>query len=300
MKALIVEDREGMKTMLTDVLGRNGIENTAVGSVDEALDFVRSEKDRCIVVLDTAVSDGSGMSFIDRFEKLDDEPRSKRERRRRMENGPNLVMIRNSNEHVPESCIFVKSELVKPFNTETLISAINAALPKEKRIDVADTSKKMVNPNDELVRRGITFGESYIFFQEDPRTVLEIMQTFSMAGYDMLLITSSRAKVARERFGLDKGAGVYTLKGDFYPLGTMITAIQTFIDKSRYPVIALDDLDNIIDHCGVDRVMVALKEILAIRGSKRKFTFLTSVDGDILRKNERTVLTNMMTLYKEE
>ena len=300
MKALIIEDREGMKTMLMDVLEKNGIEHTAVNTVEEAMATIQADKDHRIVILDTAVSDGTGMSFIDDLESWEAEPESKKGRRQRAENGPAIIVIRNSTESVPESCIFVKAELVKPFTTSMLVDAINAALPKDKRIVDADRGRMMANPNDELVRRGITYGESYVFFQENPRTVLDIMQTFSMAGYDMLLITASRAKVARERFGLDKGAEVYTLKGNFYPLGTMIDMVRGFIEGSRYPVVALDDLDNIIDHCGIDRTFVALKEILALRGEKHKFTFLASVDGEVLKKNERAVLTSMMTLYKEE
>lgn len=262
MKALIIEDREGMKTMLMDVLEKNGIEHTAVNTVEEAMATIQTDKDHRIVILDTAVSDGTGMSFIDDLESWEAEPESKKGRRQRAENGPAIIVIRNSTESVPESCIFVKAELVKPFTTSMLVDAINAALPKDKRIVDADRGRMMANPNDELVRRGITYGESYVFFQENPRTVLDIMQTFSMAGYDMLLITASRAKVARERFGLDKGAEVYTLKGNFYPLGTMIDMVRGFIEGSRYPVVALDDLDNIIDHCGIDRTFVALKEIL--------------------------------------
>ncbi len=300
MKALIIEDREGMRNMLTDVLGKNGMEHIFADTPEEAMDAVRTESDRLMIILDTAVSGGTGMSFLNDLEAWETEPESKRVRRQRAENGPAVIVIRGSTESVPESCIFVKAELVKPFSSADLVNALNAALPKEKRIENSDSGRRMTNPNDELVRRGISFGESYVFFQENPRTVLEIMQAFSMAGYSIFLITASRAKVARERFGLDKGAGVYTLKGSFYPLGTMIGEVRKFIENSGYPVVALDDLDDIIDHCGTDRTFTALKEILAIRNEKHRFTFLTSVDGDVLRKNERDVLTNMMTLYKEE
>ena len=62
MKALIIEDREGMKTMLMDVLEKNGIEHTAVNTVEEAMATIQTDKDHRIVILDTAVSDGTGMS----------------------------------------------------------------------------------------------------------------------------------------------------------------------------------------------------------------------------------------------
>ena len=48
MKALIIEDREGMKTMLMDVLEKNGIEHTAVNTVEEAMATIQTDKDHRI------------------------------------------------------------------------------------------------------------------------------------------------------------------------------------------------------------------------------------------------------------
>ena len=49
MKAPIIEDREGMKTMLMDVLEKNGIEHTAVNTVEEAMATIQTDKDHRIV-----------------------------------------------------------------------------------------------------------------------------------------------------------------------------------------------------------------------------------------------------------
>ena len=93
MKALIIEDREGMKTMLMDVLEKNGIEHTAVNTVEEAMATIQTDKDHRIVILDTAVSDGTGMSFIDDLESWEAEPESKKGRRQRAENGPAIIVM---------------------------------------------------------------------------------------------------------------------------------------------------------------------------------------------------------------
>jgi two-component system KDP operon response regulator KdpE len=127
------------------------------------------------------------------------------------------------------------------------------------------------------------------------------MQIFSNAGYDMLLVTHLRAKVAREKFGLDKGAEVFTLSGSNYPLGTMITVVQDFLSKNKYPLVAIGDLDIIIEHCGLDMTMRAIQQMLSLRKTRStKFTVLVSVDGNLLTQNVRGLLTGMMTEYNRE
>ncbi len=115
----------------------------------------------------------------------------------------------------------------------------------------------------------------------------------------MLLLTPARAKVARERFGLDLGAEVFTLNGPRYPIGTMIETVKDFVRSKRLPLVAIGDLDNIIQQCGMDITLRAIRQILSFRDDKTRFTLLVSVDETLLTANIRDLLVGMMTDYKE-
>ena len=151
-----------------------------------------------------------------------------------------------------------------------------------------------MNPEVELARRGVTYGESYIFFEERPIVIQQTVQVFANAGYDMMLVTSARAKVARERFGLDKAAEVFTRFRIFFS-----GAFFDFIMTNKAPLVSIGDLDNIIEHCGVDMTLRAVQQIVSMR-KKKTFTLLISVDGSLLTQNVRNLLTGMMTEYRIE
>lgn len=299
MKVLVIEDRDSLLNVLDDVLGKSGLVHMSAETVDEGLSAIKISKERLLVILDTSVSNGNGLSLVSEIEAWQAEPESKKERRERAERGPFIIVMRGVREAVPKSSAFIKAELTKPFTTRQLLDAIAATVPKGEMPAPAEGGTEALNPNDELVRCGITYGESYVFFQDSPGDILHIMQTFSKGGYDMFIITTSRAKVARDRFGLDVGADVFTLRGSTYPLGTLLGTVRGFLAKSRLPVIAMEDLDSVIERCGTNRTFLLLNEILSMR-KEHAFTFLTSADGNILSSLQKEMLTGMMTLYKEK
>lgn len=302
VKALVIEDRSAMSQMFCGILEKFGIEHKVSATVTDALEEVKTDKPQ-IIILDSSVDNGTGMSFITAMTPAEEEKETRKERRKKIEGGPGMLVIRTIYETVPTDCPFVKASLVRPFTAEQLTEAIRNIIPKEMKDETPKLfeTPEASNPEVELMRRGITYGESYVFFEERPIVIHQVMQIFANAGYDMLLITHLRAKVARERFGLDQGAEVFTLKGSNYPLGTMITTVQDFIAKAREPLVAIGDLDNIIEHCGVDLTMRSIQHMLALRkGKNTKFTLLTSVDGSLLSQNVKRLLTEMMTEYTKE
>ena len=302
MKALVIEDRTTMSQMFCGILEKFGIEHKLSTTVSDALEEMAAYKPQ-IVILDSSVDRGTGMSFISAVTPVEEEKESRKERKKKIEDGPGILVIRTIYETVPTDCPFVKASLVRPFTAQQLTESIKAIVPKEKRAEAPQLYKEIQasNPEVELQRRGITYGESYVFFEERPVVIHQVMQIFSNAGYDMLLVTHLRAKVAREKFGLDKGAEVFTLSGSNYPLGTMITAVQDFLSKNKYPLVAIGDLDIIIEHCGLDMTMRAIQQMLSLRKTRStKFTVLVSVDGNLLTQNVRGLLTGMMTEYNRE
>ena len=302
MKALVIEDRTTMSQMFCGILEKFGIEHKLSTTVSDALEEMTAYKPQ-IVILDSSVDRGTGMSFISAVTPVEEEKESRKERKKKIEDGPGILVIRTIYETVPTDCPFVKASLVRPFTAQQLTESIKAIVPKDKRAEAPQLYKEIQasNPEVELQRRGITYGESYVFFEERPVVIHQVMQIFSNAGYDMLLVTHLRAKVAREKFGLDKGAEVFTLSGSNYPWGTMITAVQDFLSKNKYPLVAIGDLDIIIEHCGLDMTMRAIQQMLSLRKTRStKFTVLVSVDGNLLTQNVRGLLTGMMTEYNRE
>ena len=291
-----------MSQMFCGILEKFGIEHKLSTTVSDALEEMTAYKPQ-IVILDSSVDRGTGMSFISAVTPVEEEKESRKERKKKIEDGPGILVIRTIYETVPTDCPFVKASLVRPFTAQQLKESIKAIVPKDKRAEAPQLYKEIQasNPEVELQRRGITYGESYVFFEERPVVIHQVMQIFSNAGYDMLLVTHLRAKVAREKFGLDKGAEVFTLSGSNYPLGTMITAVQDFLSKNKYPLVAIGDLDIIIEHCGLDMTMRAIQQMLSLRKTRStKFTVLVSVDGNLLTQNVRGLLTGMMTEYNRE
>lgn len=291
-----------MSQMFCGILEKFGIETKVSTTVSDALEEMDEYLPQ-IIILDSSVEENRGLTFIDAVTPKEEEFESRKDYKKRLENGPGILVVRTIYEIVPTDCPFVKATLVRPFTTDQLVDSVKQIIKKEERYQVPKIYKEAEaqDPRVELVRRGMSFGESYIFFEERPIHIHQTMQIFANAGYDMILLTHLRPKVAREKFGLDKDAEVFTLSGTNYPLGTMIEAVGDFISKKKYPLVAIGDLDNVIEHCGVDMTMRAIQHMLSFRKNKNTtFTLLISVDDSLLTANVRKILTEMMTEYKNK
>ncbi len=290
-----------MAQMFGGILEKFGIEHKVVATTAAALEEMDTYKPQ-LVLLDSSVDNGEGMKFITAITPVFEEKETRKERKRKLESGPGVLLVHTIYEQAPTDCPFLKSTLVRPFTSEQLTEAIKGLIPKDNKGEVPKlfAVQRTADPELELERMNLTYGESYVVFEERPIVIHQVMQVFANAGYDMLLLTHLRAKVAREKYGLDRGAEVFTLRGSTYPLGTMITAVQDFLKQKRKPLVAIGDLDNIIEHCGVDLTMSAIQQMLLLRKSMGKFTLLTSVDDDLLTDNVRKLLTEMMTEYDKE
>ncbi|MCQ2079829.1 MAG: hypothetical protein MJZ38_07235 [archaeon] len=302
MKALVIEDRNSMSQMFCGILEKYGIETKVCTTVSDALEEMDTYLPQ-VIILDSSVEENRGMSFIDAVTPVEEEFESRKDFKKRLESGPGILVVRTVYEIVPTDCPFIRATLVRPFTTDQLTESIKQVIKKEDRGQVPKIFKETeaLDPRVELVRRGMSFGESYIFFEERPILIHQTMQIFANAGYDMILLTHLRPKVAREKFGLDKDAEVFTLSGISYPLGTMIEAVGDFISKRKYPLVAIGDLDRIIEHCGVDMTMRAIQQMLSFRKNRNTtFTLLISVDDSLLTSNVRKILTEMMTEYKNK
>ena len=315
-----------MEQMFCGTLEKFGFETKVSTTVDEAIEDNRTFRPD-MVILDSSIENGSGMKYLAAQTPVEEENETRKERKKKME-GPPILVVRTVYEVVPTDCPFVKASLVRPFTTEQLLDSVRELISREdiekavsskrsfKKKDsasdveaISDESKKRlsrlyegahaIDPKVELERMGLFYGESYVFFEEQPIVIHQAVQAFANAGMDMFLLTPVRAKVARERFGLDIGAEVFTLSGSRYPIGTMIEAVENFVRTKKLPLVAIGDLDNMIQQCGIDITLRAIRQILSFREDKIRFTLLVSVDDNLLPANIRNLLVEMMTEYKE-
>ncbi|MGI6008749.1 MAG: hypothetical protein ACOX8X_01305 [Methanomethylophilus sp.] len=298
MKTLIVEDRDFMTSALAGALEKAGREYSVATDVEEALGIVTSSPERMLVVIDTGVGGGKGHELLNGIEKWLGAAEGRRERRERATMGPIVVIIKSPRESAPSSSIIVRKVLNKPFSTQEFTEALDQAEQAVTGNISSGDKSRMTDPKAELTRRGITYGEAYVVFEKRPDVITDLMKTFSAAGNDMFVVTVGRAKAVRDEFGLDASSPVFTLRGNRYPLGSMIAAASEFLKKAYLPVIAIEDLDGIIERCGLDSALVAIRELLDL-GKAKKFTLLASADADLLAPSERDLLSSMMTVYKE-
>lgn len=326
MKALVIEDRKAMEQMFCGTLEKFGFETKVSSTVAEAIED-SSNFHPDIVILDNSIENGSGTDYLSALIPVEEAIETRKERKKKMEGSPILV-VRTAGDVIPTDCPFVKASLVRPFTADQLLGCIREIISEDDveravsgtrslrkkgggpdREALSERSKKRlsklysdtpaVDPKVELARMGMVYGESYVFFEEQPIVIHQAVQIFANAGYDMFLLTPARAKVARERFGLDIGTEVFTLSGSKYPIGTMIEAVKNFVRTKKMPLVAIGDLDNIIQQCGVDITLRAIRQILSFWDDKTPFTLLVSVDDTLLVANIRNLLVGMMTEYKE-
>ena len=303
-KALIVEDSEAMQTMLQESLAAVAVTADIVQNAEEAKHFIQTHSVD-LVVLDAASGGNTGLTLLDKLKPEGGDKAGRSNRRQQLELGPAIVVLREKSDLAPAGNILVMADLVKPFTGEELRAAFAAAAPHDKKIQAAVSPvsyEPAADPESELGRRNLSYGESYVFFSENPKPAYEALEVFSRGGYSVLLVTAGRAKVARERFGLDKGAEIFTLSDTAeskwtYPLGTLIATVKDFLDKADHPVLAIDDLDAIIERTGLDLAFTAVHEILGLRNDYR-FTLLVAVDGDSLSRKDRELLGEMMIVYR--
>ena len=299
MKALIEEDSKIVCDAIIAVLNKGDTRTVSVGTVEGALAEYRGSK-YDVVILDMAVDGHRGLDFIDAITPAQD---STSKERKRASYGAPVVVIRHVGEKVPTDCMAVKQEIPFPFTGEELANAIHDSLTSRQADKIRATllpPKVGFDTIADLESKGIFAGKYYIFDERKPTGIRKAAGTFSEAGYKMFVITSSRPKVAKERMGLERSADVFVLTGSELPLGSMVQAVKEFIAANPDAVIVLDDLDSVINRCGLDRTFRVLVAILRDRTPDSHFTFLTSVNGRLFGDSVKGMFSEIMTVFETE
>jgi len=295
MRILIADDNIALQEILTEIAQGAGHTTEAVSSADEALSSIDSFQPD-VVLLDFDMPDGQGLAFLGKMKNSAppiDIP---------------VVIIRSWGRQIPQDLSMVKCHIEKPFTTADILESISVAEAGETESDEsvqvdakqAEIHQKM--PAETLEDIGVSFGRSYILFQQGSNAVNSLISAFGHEGCDILVITTKKKKAILERFGSDNVRPLtMTIKlfgGHFniYGLGTMIDNVDEFVRSSGRPVVAFDELKKIIDRNGMNSVLTAVHQLVTKKYDK-DITFLVSVDPAGFTTKDKEILLNHMTNY---
>ena len=259
MKILIVDDNEAVQEIIRDILVERDHNVRLASTVDEAVEKIKSfEPD--VVMLDSWVGEEDGMRVISRSK----------------EEAPNLdlrvILIKTASEVAPTDNPYIKGWVNKPFKSSDILDAIEEMKISEAAAEVAETQRKtrikqrqkkerggllhrkkpQVEEVPDLAESGIVFGRSYVMFEPDPEKIYDFVSRFNTGEYDLLIITSDRAKAIKERFSYvslevvpltsSGRSGSMEIQG----LGSLMVRVFNFIDEKERPVVVFDTFGDIV------------------------------------------------------
>lgn len=311
MKILIVDDNEAVQEIIRDILVERDHNVRLASTVDEAVEKIKSfEPD--VVMLDSWVGEEDGMRVISRSK----------------EEAPNLdlrvILIKTASEVAPTDNPYIKGWVNKPFKSSDILDAIEEMKISEAAAEVAETQRKtrikqrqkkerggllhrkksQVEEVPDLAESGIVFGRSYVMFEPDPEKIYDFVSRFNTGEYDLLIITSDRAKAIKERFSYvslevvpltsSGRSGSMEIQG----LGSLMVRVFNFIDEKERPVVVFDTFGDIVEANGINQSLVMLRQLMS--GATKDCTFAVSVDAAPLTDKDRGILLHDMQIYDKE
>ena len=280
-------------------------------TADEAVLMIKSfEPD--VVMLDSWVGEEDGMRVISRSK----------------EEAPNLdlrvILIKTASEVAPTDNPYIKGWVNKPFKSSDILDAIEEMKISEAAAEVAETQRKtrikqrqkkerggllhrkkpQVEEVPDLAESGIVFGRSYVMFEPDPEKIYDFVSRFNTGEYDLLIITSDRAKAIKERFSYvslevvpltsSGRSGSMEIQG----LGSLMVRVFNFIDEKERPVVVFDTFGDIVEANGINQSLVMLRQLMS--GATKDCTFAVPVDAAPLTDKDRGILLHDMQIYDKE
>ena len=311
MKILIVDDNEAVQEIIRDILVERDHNVRLASTVDEAVEKIKSfEPD--VVMLDSWVGEEDGMRVISRSK----------------EEAPNLdlrvILIKTASEVAPTDNPYIKGWVNKPFKSSDILDAIEEMKISEAAAEVAETQRKtrikqrqkkerggllhrkkpQVEEVPDLAESGIVFGRSYVMFEREPEKIYDFVSRFNTGEYDLLIITSDRAKAIKERFSYvslevvpltsSGRSGSMEIQG----LGSLMVRVFNFIDEKERPVVVFDTFGDIVEANGINQSLVMLRQLMS--GATKDCTFAVSVDAAPLTDKDRGILLHDMQNYDKE
>ena len=294
MRILIVDDNAALQEVLTEVLTNTDNIVESVSSAEAAYSSIAQSRHE-VIVLDLDMQEGQGLTFLDKIQNT--EPQIKIP----------IVVIKSRNRQIPQDISMVKSHVEKPFSSSDIIDSINKALAAMADVNnpPQTISKKVtaaVLDEDTLAERGVSFGKSYVLFHNNTITINNLISLFDRDGCDVLVVTARKRKAIMERFRSKKvKALTMTIKmlgGHFniYGLGSMINEVNDFIKNGNRPVVAFDNLNEIINRNGMNSALTAVHQLVTKEYDKN-VSFLVCVDPANFTAKDKGILLKQMIEY---
>lgn len=298
MKILIADDNVAIQEVLKEILSEFEADIQISDSIEDTVTKAMSFNPD-LIILDVDMEAGSGLKAIDRIHEED------------VSRNMDVVILKNANELMPTDNTFIKGSVSKPFSSDEFIVKINEILFRDR------TEPPQVKPRRESRRQKteavgkslydmkLSFGDSYVLFEESSKVINDAISAFGREGHGILLITSGKKKATRERFrGLDVEVESFAVKPrgnyfDVYKLGTLIDRIDDFIEAKESPVVAFDNLNQIVDRNGMNSVLMMIDQIFKTKHDKKR-TFLISVGVKDFTDKDKRILLGYMERYNPE
>ncbi|MDO5852989.1 MAG: response regulator [Thermoplasmata archaeon] len=319
MKILIVDDNVAIQEIIRDIVGNEGHNVRVAGTVGEAVSKI-GDFEPDIIMLDSRVGDEDGLHVISRARE--DYP-SMRLR---------AILVKGASEMAPTDNPYIRASVDKPFKSSDLVAALRKveAEISEETEDTADrrsarkrekrerkarkkarrkglfSRKQKAEPPPEgaLDSHGVSFGSSYVIFEAAPEKVYSFTALFNPDRYDIMMVTTDKAKAIKERFTYGSMEVVpLSTNGKagslgIHDLGTMTSRIRQFMDGNDHPVVIFDTFGDIIAANGLNQSLTMLQQLIS--GKTRMCTLCVSVDGLSLTDKDRGILLHSMVEYVYE
>ena len=290
MKVLIVDDNYIIQERLTEIFASNDHKAEAAGTLQDAEELLHEFRPD-VIFLSTKVSGESAAKFLKTIEKDASDPK--------------IFMLANNRGETDED-MAVEGWLYKPFKGTDILSIADRygkeTEKKERRSLFKNFFSKVEMPGIRGKEEGMNlkFGKSYLFTEDEPIGLRDACRHFS--DEDVMFITSGTLKSVKEIMRDDRIhiRALSAKEGPRYmdgsKIGSVTVEIISFINSSKRPVIAIDDLKRLIEMNNLNAVLSMVNRTIN-NGQNKSVTLLASMRHGDVTDRDRGLLLHDLTEY---
>lgn len=307
MKILIVDDNAAIREIIRDILTGEGHNVRSASSVEEAVAKL-ADFSPDVLFLDSKVDGEDGLHVLTQMDQSLTPDRLR------------VVLLKGAADMVPTDNPYIRASVDKPFTSKDIVGAIRdiqedtlevqeerdsrRRLFRVPRIKPLRVRRERIDaPSDSPDSHGVSFGSSYVVFEEYPERIYGFIGLFDPSWYDVMVVTTGRAKAIKERFSYSN-MEVLPLSGNgkagsmgIQEIGTITSRVRSFIETHDRPVVVFDSFGDIMAADGINQSLLMLQQLMS--GRSKMCTFGVSVDDSSLTDKDRNIFLHSMIEYRE-